>query len=122
MSTATETTQKSRIQGLVDDVFGPVRAEPGSARRRLLVVRSVLAYVGVVSTLVQIVVWLMIGVIRTHLDGPWWLWTTVPAAAGVAVLTLADRWHSWFAGTDAHGNTHGNTHDNAHDNTAEVTR
>jgi NADH:ubiquinone oxidoreductase subunit 6 (subunit J) len=117
MNPTTETTQKSPIHALVDEVFGPVQAESGSARHRLLQVRSVLAYVGLVSTLVQIVVWLMVGVFTADLDGPWWLWTTVPAAAGVAFLTLADRWHGWFAGADTH-----TTHDNSPHNTAEVTR
>lgn len=112
MKPTTEATQKSPIHALVDEVFGPVHAESGSARHRLLQARSVLAYVGLVGTLVQIVVWLMVGVITADLDAPWWLWTTVPAAIGVAVLTVADRWHGWFAGTDTH----------THNNSAEVNR
>lgn len=112
MNPTPETTQMSRIQSLIDEVFGPVRTAPGTARYRLLLARSVLAYFGLVATLVQVVVWLMIGVISADLDTPWWLWTTVPAAFGVAVLTLADRWHGWFA-TAA---------DTSNDDTAKVTR
>ena len=97
MNPTPRTAHESRIHSLVEEVFGPVRAEPGTARHRLLTARSVLAYVGLVSTLVQIVVWLMIAVITADPDSPWWLWTTVPAAVGVAALTLADRWRGWFA-------------------------
>jgi hypothetical protein len=104
------TAHRSQLNALVEEVFGPVRAEAGTARHRLLVARSVLAYIGLISTLVQIVVWLMIAVITADLDGPWWLWTTVPAAGGVVALTLADRWHGWFV-TTVHG-----------DDTVEVNR
>jgi hypothetical protein len=105
MNPTPETSNKSRINELVEEVFGPVHAEPGTAQRQLLVARSVLAYVGLVGTLVQVVVWLMIAVFTGSLDTPWWLWTTVPAAVGVAVLTLADRWRGWFATTTRNDNT-----------------
>jgi hypothetical protein len=105
MKPTPETTHRSRVSSLVEEIFGPVRAEAGTAQRRLLVARSVLAYVGLVGTLVQVVVWLMIAVITADLDSPWWLWTTVPAAAGVAALTLADRWRGWFATTPATDDT-----------------
>jgi hypothetical protein len=112
MNPTPETAHESAVQSLFDELFGPVRAAPGTARYRHLLMRSVIAYVGLVATLVQVVVWLMIGVISADLDTPWWLWTTVPAAFGVAVITLADRWHGWFA-TPTDTNT---------DKTAEVTR
>ena len=103
MQTTPENIHESHIHALLEDVFGPVRPARGSARHRLLLARSILAYLGLLATLVQIVVWVMIGVITTHLDTPWWLWTAVPAALGVGALTLVDRWHDWYAaaaGTD----------------------
>jgi hypothetical protein len=98
----------TRIQGMTDEVFGPVRAPHGTPRHRLQVARSVAAYFCLVTTLVQIVVWLVIGVLTAHLDTPWWLWTTVPAAGVVLVLTAADRWHGWF--TSAQASTPSSTH------------
>lgn len=91
----------SRIHDAAEQVFGPVQAPRGSLQRRLLIARSAIAYFGVVTTLVQIVVWLTIGVFRNHLDSPWWLWTTVPAAAAVVCLTVADRWRAWWSATAA---------------------
>jgi hypothetical protein len=96
MNTTTPHPTGSRLQGLVEDLLGPVRAPRGTLQRRLLVARSVLAYGGIVLTLIQIVVWLMIGVISGRLDTPWWLWTTVPAAVGIVCLTVADRWRDWW--------------------------
>ena len=85
-----------RTRSLVEELFGPVEAPRGSGVRRLLLTRSVLTYAGTIATLVQVVVWLLIGLMTAHLDTPWWLWTTAPWAAAVAVLTLAVRWHGWW--------------------------
>ena len=71
-------------------------AATGTVERRVLLVRSAVAYVGLVTTMVQVVVWLMIALMTNHLDSPWWLWTTVPAVAAVAALTLVRRWHRWW--------------------------
>jgi hypothetical protein len=96
MKTATNHSPGSRLHALADEVFGPVRAPRGTLERKLLLVRSAFAYGGLLATLVQVVVWLMIGVITAHLDAPWWLWTAVPATAAVGLLTLARRWrHRW---------------------------
>ena len=107
------TTPIDRIRSALDDVFGPVRARPGTTRHRLLLARSVLAYLGLVATLVQVVVWLMVGVFSGDLDTPWWLWTTVPAAVAVAALTAADGWSGWYAAPTRSTHT---------DTTSEVTR
>jgi hypothetical protein len=90
----------ARSRPLLEEIFGPVEAAADPLERRLLVARSVIAYLGLVLTLVQIVVWLMIGLVSTHLDSPWWLWTTAPAVAAVVALTVMQRWHSWW--TRAH--------------------
>jgi hypothetical protein len=82
-----------RLRALTEEILGPVRAPRGTARRRLLLARSACAHVGLIATVIQLVVWLMIGVLTAHLDSPWWLWTAVPAAAAVGVLTLLDRSH-----------------------------
>ena len=79
---------------------------------RLLRARSVLASVGLLGTLVQIVIWLIAGVISADLDAPWWLWTTVPAAISVGRPDLRRPLVGWFAGTDTH----------THNNSAEVDR
>ena len=97
MNSYESTSGPSRLHHALDDVFGPVRAPRGSLERRLLLARSGVAYLGVVTTLVQVVVWLMIGVISGRLDSPWWLWSAVPAAAIVGLLTLAVRWQGWYA-------------------------
>lgn len=43
------------------------------------------------ATAVQIIVWLLIGIFSTHLDGPWWLWTAGSAFLINAALLLADH-------------------------------
>jgi hypothetical protein len=99
MKTTTPHTVGSRLHAIGEDVLGPVRAPHGSAERRILLARSVLAYGGLILTLIQIVVWLMIGILSSGLDSPWWLWTAVPAALGVAGLSLVDRWRRWWNST-----------------------
>ncbi|MDT3444858.1 MULTISPECIES: hypothetical protein [unclassified Pseudofrankia] len=101
MNAATEHSPGSRLHDLADEVFGPVRAPRGTLERKLLLVRSAFAYGGLIATLVQVVVWLTIGVITAHLDSPWWLWTAVPAAAVVGLLTLARRWQHWWGLAEA---------------------
>jgi hypothetical protein len=96
MNLTSEDTHTSRINDVVGEIFGPVRAAPGTPRHRLLLARSVVAYLGLVSTLVQIVVWLMMAVVTADLASPWWLWTTVPAAAAVGGLTMVDLWRDWW--------------------------
>jgi len=96
MNTTTERHSSSRLHDLADAVFGPVRASRGTLERKLLLARSAFAYGGLIATLIQIVVWLTIGVTTAHLDSPWWLWTAVPAAAAVGLLTLARRWQRWW--------------------------
>ena len=94
MTTTPEPRVLARIQSTGRQIFGPVDASPGTARRRILLARSAVAYGGLVVTLVQIVVWLMIAVLTTSIDSPWWLFTAVPAALAVGVLTLLDRWRT----------------------------
>lgn len=96
VTSAAASRSGSRIQGVLDDVFGPVLAPAGTVERRLLVARSVVAYLGLLTTLVQVVVWLSIGAVTGDLDSPWWLWTTVPAVAAVAAMTAARHWHRWW--------------------------
>jgi hypothetical protein len=101
MNAATEHSPGSRLHDLADELFGPVRAPRGTFERKLLLVRSAFAYGGLIATLVQVVVWLTIGVITAHLDSPWWLWTAVPAAAVGGLLTLAQRWQRWWGLAEA---------------------
>jgi hypothetical protein len=99
MTTRAPIRLAARIRSAVDQVFGPVSASQGTAQRRLLLTRSVFAYFVLISTLVQIVVWLTIAIFRGHLDSPWWLLTALPGAALVGVLTLIDRWRIWWSST-----------------------
>jgi hypothetical protein len=39
------------------------------------------------TTAVQLIVWLMIGVVSTSIDSPWWLWSTVPGVLVTAFLS-----------------------------------
>jgi hypothetical protein len=87
---------RARSRPLLEEIFGPVEPSGDAVERRLLVARSAVAYLGVVLTLVQVVIWLMIALVTTHLDTPWWLWTTAPALAAVAALTALQRWHGWW--------------------------
>lgn len=89
----------SRFRSLAAEIFGPVDAPDDAVEHRLLVARSAVAYAGLVATLVQVVVWLMIALVTTHLDSPWWLWTTVPAAAAVGVLTAVVHQRRWWQRT-----------------------
>jgi hypothetical protein len=45
-----------------------------------------------VMTVAQVVVWLVIGM-ATGLDGPWWLYSTLPGAVVVGVLWLVNESH-----------------------------
>lgn len=80
----------------IASLFGPVSAPHGSPERRLLLARSVLVYLGTFLALVQVVVWLVIGLLTDGLDTPWWLWTTVPTIVGVVGLSLGVHWHTWW--------------------------
>ena len=99
MTTTPAHTFSSRLQKTAEDILGPVQAPRGTVRRRVLLVRSAAAYGGLISTLVQIVIWLTIAVFTGHLDSPWWLWTTVPAAVAVVGLTAVDKWRTWWVST-----------------------
>lgn len=105
-STTTSPTTTTRLQALGEQLLGPVRAPRGTLERRILLARSAFTYGGLITTLVQLVVWLTIGVLTGHLDSPWWLWTTVPAAAAVVGLTFADRWRRWWSTASADLPTH----------------
>jgi hypothetical protein len=101
MNSTTIQPTATRVHAIGEQVFGPVHAPRGTLQRRILLARSVFAYAGLVTTLVQLVVWLTIAVLSGHLDSPWWLWTTVPAAAGVLGLTVAERWRTWWSAASA---------------------
>ncbi|WP_037063074.1 hypothetical protein [Pseudonocardia acaciae] len=75
------------LRDLVADIAAPVAGEDDPARRRLLRIRQVVAFVGAAATLIQVIVWLMIALLGGGLHEPWWLWTAVPSAAAVAALT-----------------------------------
>ncbi len=96
MNTTSIHTPTTRIQAAAERIFGPAQAPRGTLERRILLARSALAYLCLITTLVQVVVWLTIAVLTDHLDSPWWLWTTVPTATAVLGLSAADRWRTWW--------------------------
>lgn len=100
MKTTSTRAVLSLFHDLGEEILGPVRAPRGTLPHRVLTVRSIVAYAGLLLTLVQVVVWLMVGVLSRSLDTPWFLWTTVPAAVVVAALTLTDRWQRWWTSQD----------------------
>lgn len=81
----------SRLTAAGGEVFAPVTAPRKSIHRNLLVARQATALLGVFGTVIQVVVWLMIGIIGGDLDVPWWLWTVAATALFVAGLTVAHR-------------------------------
>ncbi|WP_425827010.1 hypothetical protein [Streptomyces fractus] len=63
-----------------------------STTRIRLAITTITAF----ATAVQIIVWLLLGIFRTHLDGPWWLWTPGSALIVNAALLSADHVrHQW---------------------------
>ncbi|GAB1332265.1 hypothetical protein ACE1SV_66040 [Streptomyces sennicomposti] len=53
-------------------------------------IRFALTAVAAFATAVQIIAWLLMGVFRTQLDGPWWLWTPGSALLVNAALLFVD--------------------------------
>ncbi|MFI2652077.1 hypothetical protein [Micromonospora fulviviridis] len=88
-STPTLQTIGERTRSFVGDVLRPPSTPTGSPRR-ILAARQITAVVGSLATLIQVVIWLLIGVIGGDLDSPWWLLTAVATTAVVGGLTVAD--------------------------------
>lgn len=73
-------------------LLGLGTTEQRPATRLRFAVTTVAAF----ATAVQVIVWLLMAIFQTHLDGPWWLWT--PASALVintAVLVLDHARRHW---------------------------
>lgn len=79
---------------LVTDVVRPVRRDIDPTSRRRLVARQIVVLAGAAVTLVQVIVWLMIAILGGGLRAPWWLWTAVPVAIAVGVLTGIERFRT----------------------------
>ena len=87
----THTIDRHPLRTLATDIVRPAVYGADPARRRLLLARQAVAFVGTSATLVQIIVWLLIALLGGGLAEPWWLWTAVPVAVALAALTGADR-------------------------------
>ncbi|MFF9395411.1 hypothetical protein [Streptomyces griseoluteus] len=65
-------------------------------RRSTTRIRFAVTALAAFATAVQIIAWLLVGVFRTRLDGPWWLWTPGSAllvnAALLSVDHVRDQW------------------------------
>ncbi|WP_346009559.1 hypothetical protein [Streptomyces sp. SID1328] len=59
-------------------------------------IRFAVTTVAAFATTVQLIAWLLMGVFRTHLDDPWWLWMPGSAllvnAALLSVDHVRDQW------------------------------
>ncbi|HZE38458.1 MAG TPA: hypothetical protein VE172_06555 [Stackebrandtia sp.] len=80
-----------RLSAGIREVFTPTLGEGAPLRNTILKLRQAVALLGVFATVVQIVVWLMIGVIGGDLDVPWWLWSALFTALAVGGFTVAHR-------------------------------
>ncbi|MGW5048284.1 hypothetical protein [Streptomyces griseoluteus] len=73
----------------------PLGLDP-TDRRSTTRIRFAVTTSAAFATAVQITAWLLMGVFRTRLDGPWWLWTPGSAvlvnAALLSVDHVRDRW------------------------------
>src|ERR1044072_178488 len=83
-----------RVVDFIVDVFAPSRTAPNVIQKRLLRIRQAIATVGLLATLVQVVIWLMIAVLSRHLDFPWWTFTAVPAVIAIGTLTAIESFIS----------------------------
>lgn len=68
-------------------LLGLDQSEQRSTTRIRFAVTALAAF----AIAVQIIVWLLMGIFRTHLDDPWWLWTPGSALLVNAALLFADH-------------------------------
>ncbi|WP_163505225.1 hypothetical protein [Fodinicola acaciae] len=76
-------TTRNRLNALL----GLAQAQPGSTTRIRFAVTMIAAF----ATVVQVIVWLIIGITNVHLDSPWWLLTAAGALAANAALYATDH-------------------------------
>ncbi|MGD6755860.1 hypothetical protein [Streptomyces sp. BH105] len=77
----------TRLRRYLMTLLGLHPADRRSTTRARFVVTTVAAF----ATAVQIIVWLLVGIFRTQLDGPWWLWTPGSALLVNAALLSVDH-------------------------------
>lgn len=87
-------TSRPPFRTLVTDIVRPDRHDLDPTSRRLLLARQIVSLAGAAVTLVQVIIWLMIAVLGGGLREPWWLWTAIPAAIAVGVLTAVERFRT----------------------------
>ncbi|MEV0843827.1 hypothetical protein AB0I55_30325 [Actinocatenispora sera] len=78
-------------------LLGTNPAEPHSTTRMRYAITMVAGF----ATAVQVIVWLMVAIFGTHLDGPWWLWTPASALAINAALLGLDHVRRHWSNTAA---------------------
>lgn len=74
-------------------IWSPSTAPAGTVADRLHLVRQLTVGIAGLATLVQIIIWLIIGITTGHLDAPWWLWTLATGVVGCVALTGVMRVH-----------------------------
>ncbi|HEY3502043.1 MAG TPA: hypothetical protein VGN37_04530 [Actinocatenispora sp.] len=68
-------------------------------------IRLAITTVAVFATSVQVIVWLLMAVFRTHLDSPWWLWTPASALMINAALLFLDHVRRHWSGASVRTDT-----------------
>lgn len=74
-------------------IWSQSTAPAGTLADRLHLARQLTVGIAGLATLVQIIIWLIIGITTGHLDAPWWLWTLATGAVGCVALTGVMRVH-----------------------------
>jgi hypothetical protein len=82
-------------------LLGTNPAEQRSTSRMRFTVTAVAAF----GTAIQVIVWLLMAIFGTHLDGPWWLWTPASALAINAALLGLDHVRRHWASTSVRTET-----------------
>lgn len=87
---STGSAELDQIRAGLSQLFWPDHGTGDERRDRLRTARRAVGAGTVGATLVQVVVWLVIGVATRGVDTPWWLSTLVPGTVGVLALRLAE--------------------------------
>jgi hypothetical protein len=77
----------ARVRAAQAEIWSPSGAPAGTVADRLHVARQLTLGIAGLATLVQVIIWLIIGINTGHLDAPWWLWSLATGIVGGVVLT-----------------------------------
>ncbi|HEY3688626.1 MAG TPA: hypothetical protein VGL93_36645 [Streptosporangiaceae bacterium] len=95
--TSSEQTPIAWLAAVAAAVAAPSTAPAGSVKRRIHLARQAVLIAATLVTLVQMIIWMIIAIATSHLDGPWWLWSGVVGVVAALGLTAADRLHDGYS-------------------------